>query len=97
MASPSVKFLIWFDTIKCTQKTIYVTLCTRNDKVDLKSTEHTNILQKSREIFVCLLAFHFVFINMCNRIVISCIVSYFKFHTKSNHMSGLSEKYRLEY
>lgn len=47
MASPSVKFLIWFDTIKCTQKTIYVTLCTRNDK-DLKSTEHTNILHKLR-------------------------------------------------
>lgn len=87
MTSPSVKFFIWFDTIICTQKTINVTLWTRNDKVDLNSIEHT-ITQTQR--------------NICMPISLSFCIhkymylhSYFKFHTRSNLMSGLSEKYRL--
>lgn len=48
----------------------YVTLSTRNDKADLTSIEHTNILHKTIEIFVCLIVFHFVFINICICIVI---------------------------
>lgn len=48
----------------------YVTLSTRNDKADLTSIEHTNILHKTIEIFVCLIVFHFAFINICICIVI---------------------------
>lgn len=65
VTSPSVKFWIWFDSLLCAFYSIYVTSCTRNDKVDLKSVEHTNIFHEPREIFAYLLAFHFLFINIC--------------------------------